>query len=983
MARTSTSGTNRLERALRIHGGERALVGWLVALFAVVQSSHGLGANAADALFFQRFGVEQLPLMILISGPAVMISVLGHGGGLASRGAHRWLPMVTLACGLWAGVQWAGALFDHRNVYPVIWISTQMIMMVSLTVMWNAAGASCTTRQAKRLFPIFATAGVAGGVIGNVLTGPLANLIGTPNLLLIQAGLLFAGSVLLIRTRRLFGSEDEDHPGSVLSGLSDTWASVRSSRFLASSAWVAVALFCLFYLVYFPFSESVANAFATETETAAFLGVFSSIATAATFLFSLFVTNRLFARFGLVVTLMIAPLVYAAGFATWLIVFNLPSAAIVRGFQWVTVNAIALTAYNALFNVMTRRERGQVVAFMTAVPAQVGVSLAGVLLIVTAGIRIETVFVTGLVIALITLAIVVVLRRDYLEAVVSAVRRGVIGLFDTPARTVFTPSDADSIRALKEGLSDHRPGARALAVAGLGRLGQSDDAVALEPLLGDSDPRVRSAAFDSVCAMEPDRVSSHASRAIRDEVPEVRLQVARYLAAQTERNHTSVARLALNDPDPRVRAAAAVAVGDGEGEKVVSDLLNTDDPRSLAAVLRETSRPTSTIEVDPTPYLGHSSPLVRSMAASVYPRSDRDPAALRPHLDDRSHRVRRAAALALAETPEGRAILLEVLENGSVGASESALGALAPLDELSTEFTEWARREAERAALLTSYARAIETPEPSLALRSLLSVLEKRSQRLIQWVLLAMTTAETRGVMPLVARGVQSNDLETRSQAIEALDAIGAKTVLAVLLPLLEPEDEAGAMDSATALGEMTRDFDPWVSSLASRAVAETSRPSESLPSLSDVDPSDTPSILDRMDQVLALQRVDMFSDLDPEDLDLVARAVDERFYEPASPIYRRGDPGDEMLVIVEGSALITVPEGEEQKLVQTYGPGDHVGELSLLTGGSRSADVVAGDEGMRGLALSASDLVTVLEERTNVAVRMLRTLAQRLVDQT
>ncbi len=987
MARIPTSATNRLERALRIHGGERGLVGWLVVLFTVVQSSHGLGANAADALFFQRFGVEELPLMILLSGAAVMISVLGHGAGLAYRGAHRWLPLVTLACGLWAGVQWASALIDHRSVYPVIWISTQMIMMVSLTVMWNAAGASCTTRQAKRLFPIFATAGVAGGVIGNVLTGPLANLIGTPNLLLIQAVLLLAGSLLLTRTRRLFGSEDDHHPGSVLSGLSDTWASVRSSRFLTLSAWVAVALFCLFYLVYFPFSEAVANAFATETETAAFLGVFSSIATAATFLFSLFVTNRLFARFGLVVTLMVAPIVYAAGFATWLTVFDLPTAAMVRGLQWVTVNAIALTAYNALFNVVTRRERGQVVAFMTAVPAQVGVSLAGLLLIVTAGIRIETVFFTGLVIAVITLAMVFGLRREYLEAVVSAVRRGVIGLFDTPARTVFNPSDADSIRVLKERLSDPRPGARALAVAGLGRLGQGSDAGALEPLLGDSDPRVRSAAFDSVCAMEPERVSSHAARAIRDEVPEVRLQVARYLAAQTERKHTSVARLALDDPDPRVRAAAAVAVGDEEAEKVISDLMASDDPHSLVAVLRETSRPTSSIDVDPTPYLGHSSPLVRSMAASVYTRSDRDPAALRPHLDDGSQRVRRAAASALAESPAGLAILADVLETGSVGASESALEVLAPRDELSAGLTEWARREVERAALLISYARAIEVPEPSLARRSLLSVLEKRSRRLVQWVLLAMTTRETREVMPLVALGIQSLDLETRSQAIEALEAIGAKIVLTVLLPLLEPEDETGTMDSAAALEEMTRDFDHWVSSLARRVLEESSEPSsdepESLPSLSDVDSSDTPSILDRVDRVLVLQRVYMFSDLDPEDLDIVAGVADERFYEPTEPIYRQGDPGDEMLVIVEGSAMVTVPAGDEQRLVDTYGPGDHVGELSLLTGGPRSAHVVAGDEGVRGLALSAADLVTVLEERTNVAVGMLRTLAQRLIDQT
>ena len=987
MARAGDRQLTRLEKALRVHTGERALVGWLVALFTVIQSSHGLGANAADALFFQRFGVEQLPLMILLSGPAVMISVLGHGSGLAYRGATRWLPTVTTACAAWAGALWIGALVDHRAVYPVIWISTQVIMMVSLTVMWNAAAASCTTRQAKRLFPIFATAGVAGGVLGNLLTGPLANLIGTANLLVAQAALLLAGSLLVVRARALFGADEDDQPRSILGGLTETWTTVRSSRFLGMTAGIAVAMFCLFYLVYFPFSESVAMSFTTEAETAGFLGVFSSIATAATFLFSLFVTNRLFARFGLVVTLMIVPIVYAAGFATWLFVFNLTSAAIVRGLQWVTVNAIALTAYNALFNVVTRRERGSVAAFMTAVPAQAGVSLAGLLLIVTGDMPLETVFVIGLVIALITLGIVMAQRKEYLEAVVSAVRRGVIGLFDTPARTTFTPADADSIRVLKEHLSDPRPGARAVAVAGLGRLGQGSDASYLEPFLSDADPRVRSAAFDSVCAIEPGRVSSHAARAIVDEVPEVRLQVVHHLGAQPEENGASIARVALGDSDVRVRAAAAAVVGDDDAEGVIRELLAADEPLGVAAALEETGRQDSTIAVDPTPFLGHRSPQVRAAAASAYPRTGLSASALRPLLDDRSPRVRSAAAAALAGSPDGRSILMDVLETGSVNASESALRALTPIDDWSDEFTDWARREAERAALLMSYAGAVEVANQSVARQSLVSVLEVRSRRLVQWVLLAMTTSETRTVMPLVARGVGSSDPETRSQAIEALEGVGARRVLDVLLPLLEPDGEADTMSARRALQEMVDDFDPWISALAARVMDETARKADNesaaVPTLSDVDHIEAEWTLDTMDRVLLLQRVQMFSDLDPEDLDLIARTTSERLYEPGAAIFLEGDAGDEMLVVAEGSVVVTVAEGSDRRFIRSYGSGDHVGELSLLTGRSRSADVHAGEDGARGLALSASDLMTVLEERPTVAMGMLGTLASRLIEQT
>lgn len=959
------------------------MVGWLSALFTVIQASHGFGINAADALFFERFGVDQLPLMILLSGPAVMVSVLGHSSGLAARGTARWLPTVTLACAVWAAGEWTGILSGSRAVYPIIWISTQVLMMVSLTVMWNAAGAACTSRQAKRLFPIFATAGIAGGVLGNFLTGILASVLGTENLLLVQAGLLLTGALLLIRIRDLFEDDASEHSRSTLKGLSETVQIIRSSRFLRITAGIAVAIYCLFHLVYFPFSQTVARSFETEAETATFLGIFSAIATAATFLFSLFVTNRLFARLGLVVTLMIAPVVYATGFGTWLTVFTLESAAIFRLVQWVTVNAIALTAYNALFNVVSRHRRGQVNAFMAAVPAQIGVSLAGLLLMTTSAMPIETVFAIGLVISLLTLSAAVLLRREYLNAVVSAVRRGVVGLLDVPSQAVFTPTDADAIRVLKDRLQDPRPAARALAVAGLGRLGGSADATDLEPFLDDSDPRVRSAAFDSVCAIEPERVSSHAERAIGDEVPEVRLQVIHFLAAQSDDESAAIARPALSDPDARVRAAAATLVGGEEGEEAVAALLSDDEPRGVTAVLTETAKETSAVSVDPLPYLDHDSPVVRE--AAIRASVDLDPSALRPGLDDRSPRVRAAAAATLATTPEGREILVDVLGTGSVNASESALKALTPLEELPGELTDWARREAERAAFLLSRADTLrQTGQPTAAHGYLLKVLDNRSRRLMQWVLMAMTTSETRTVMPLVARGVESPDPDTQSQAIEALENIGAKDVMAVLLPLLESEETPPGADAGETLRELSHDFDPWLRRLATIALeADADATGDSLPSLSSMDEDLTRSILDTLDRVLVLQRVHMFSELDPEDLDLIAQATTEEVYEPGAPIFTEGEVGEEMLVIVEGSAVVTVPEGSSTRLIEEYGPGDHVGELSLLAGGPRSANVHAGETGVRGLALTANDLLTVLEERPTVAVGMLGTLAKRLIEQT
>ena len=96
---------------------------------------------------------------------------------------------------------------------------------------------------------------------------------------------------------------------------------------------------------------------------------------------SLLGVNRLFARLGVVLTLLILPVVYLVGFATWLASFGLVTAVPVRGSQWIAVNAIGSTAWSALFNVVPGRRRGEVMAFMSAVPAQLGTTVAGALLI--------------------------------------------------------------------------------------------------------------------------------------------------------------------------------------------------------------------------------------------------------------------------------------------------------------------------------------------------------------------------------------------------------------------------------------------------------------------------------------------------------------------------------------------------------------------------------------------------------------------------
>lgn len=967
----------RLLAAARVHGDETQLVAWMAVFFVVTQASHAFAANTADALFFRRFGVEELPLMILLSGPAVMVATLAYSAGLARVEAQRWLPATTASAAVWVVLEWVVIFADLQVIYPVIWISAQVLILLTLTVMWNAAASACNTRQAKRLFPLFASAGVAGGVIGNLLVGPLANVLETQNLLLVQALLLVGSTVVLFRLADFFDTSgtDEAQPG----GMRRAFAAVRTSSLLRLAAVVIGLLFTVFYLVIFPFSEVVANSLGTEAEIAGFLGLFSSIATAATFLFSLFVTNRLMGRLGLVVTLMIVPAVYATGFSVWLISFGLLTATLVRGVQWVAVNAIQGTTYSALFNVLTNRQRGPVMALMTAVPAQLGTMAAGLVLIAADALPRWVQFAIGLALSMAALVSVLVMRPAYVDAVVSAVRRGLVGMFDTPHRGLVSPLDRETERILESHLHDERPQARAFALAGLARIGGTPAAIA--PFLEDEDALVRSAAFDSICEIEPDVVDRHLIVALSDDSPAVRLNALRYLDSEEWRGGDEMdVEPLLDDPDPRVRSAAARMIGGAVGAATIEQMLSSDDPEVVAVSLEEmTKDPSSRVEVDPGRYLDHEHPSVRAAAVAAQAALGAGPPDLLPALDDASVRVRNAAAAALSTSQEGRRLLIDVLQEGSVLASEAAIRAISPIREADApEFTTWARDEARRAAKLDAYRRAFDGRAESRDEEFLIAVLEQRADRLVQWVLMAMTTEETEEIMPIVARGVRSNDVETNSQAIEALETVGARSVLEVLLPLLEPADaHPTEIDRRVALTELSTDFDPWLSALAQRSLAPGA-----VPGLGTMveQPRDN---LDEMGRVLVLQRVTMFSELDPEDLLLIARSTEEVHFDEDEMIFREGEPGTELLVIVSGTVVVSRLRDGERSIIQSYSEGEHVGELSLLYGGDRSADVQAGRGGVHGLVVSKTDLMSILEERPSVGLGMLGTLARRLVDQT
>ncbi len=86
------------------------------------------------------------------------------------------------------------------------------------------------------------------------------------------------------------------------------------------------------------------------------------------------------------------------------------------------------------------------------------------------------------------------------------------------------------------------------------------------------------------------------------------------------------------------------------------------------------------------------------------------------------------------------------------------------------------------------------------------------------------------------------------------------------------------------------------------------------------------------------LKGVEAFKNLTPNELTNVAEHMTRRQYMPGEVIIREGDVGEEFFLIADGEVQV----GRQGHEIARLGSGEFFGELALLTGEPRNADVVA-----------------------------------------
>ncbi len=124
------------------------------------------------------------------------------------------------------------------------------------------------------------------------------------------------------------------------------------------------------------------------------------------------------------------------------------------------------------------------------------------------------------------------------------------------------------------------------------------------------------------------------------------------------------------------------------------------------------------------------------------------------------------------------------------------------------------------------------------------------------------------------------------------------------------------------------------------------------------------------------LAQVPLFADCSKKQLQSVAAASIELTIDTGKVLVREGEAGHEAFVIMEGTATVS----RKGETIAQLGVGDVVGELAPLTGGNRTATVVA-DTPMELLVIGQREFAGLLDEVPGLAVRVLHNLAHRMVE--
>jgi CRP-like cAMP-binding protein len=141
-----------------------------------------------------------------------------------------------------------------------------------------------------------------------------------------------------------------------------------------------------------------------------------------------------------------------------------------------------------------------------------------------------------------------------------------------------------------------------------------------------------------------------------------------------------------------------------------------------------------------------------------------------------------------------------------------------------------------------------------------------------------------------------------------------------------------------------------------------------------------TVNTLENVDQLAdSLKQSFMFKAVSLDDLNTMLRVMKRQSFKAGEPLFRKGDTGETMYVLLKGKLRIFTVDNIGNELTLTnYEPIRVFGDFSMLDQQPRSASATAVED-IEVLALTRADFMELLPECPDLGMAMIRNLTDRV----
>ncbi len=531
---------------------------WPIATaYASILASLYVLKPARNSLFLTAVGADFLPYVLLLAAG------FGAATALVFARVTRSVPVPKLV--VWIlpvlGVCLVG--FRFLLSYPTsvgafgfyVWVN--LYGHLSTALFWLLANAVFDAREARRVFGFIGALGIAGAVLGGVLTQQVSEHLGTLDLLWVTVALQLVALSLLRgqrvraeppKTRRAHALSREASPeGNIVSDL-------RDNRLLRVLALLALSGAIVSAVVDVQFNIVVDEIFASRDEKTAFFGLFFAVLNAVAFLFQLFASPRILTRWGLAPALLMLPSALALGAGGLLLLPTLSAAVWLKASDIGIRHSLYKSAFEILFVPLRSEVKKRAKVFLDATVDNVGTGVGALLIL----LLLDTLGVGYRWLSVLTLAVVScwlfwVMRAK--DAYVEAFRKGLERREIHPEDLAVQLRDPVQQRPLLDALQSGNARQIHYALDMLSGLREPGLVEPLLKLLQHDDPDLRSKALNVLGKQRGIDVSQRVEPLLHDPSPDVRRE-AMYLLAIQSGNRQEVIGKYLKSADPELQGAA-------------------------------------------------------------------------------------------------------------------------------------------------------------------------------------------------------------------------------------------------------------------------------------------------------------------------------------------------------------------------------------------------------------------------------------------